>query len=147
MNKAKTHTTSRFLPHSPAQIYKAFASAEILTSWWGPNGFSNTFEVFEFNEGGKWEFLMHGPDGRSYKNNSVFLKLIPDSKIVIHHDCPPNFTLTIELTPEGNGTLLTWNQEFDDAKTAQAIKERAGSGNEENLDRLEQALQLASVAV
>ena len=102
----------------------------------GPEGFSNTFEVFEFTAGGRWKFVMHGPDGNSYSNESFFEELVPDAKIVIHHDCLPNFKLTVDLTPVSDGTHLTWVQVFEDAATAQAVKQRAGSANEQNIDRL-----------
>jgi len=83
---------------------------------------------------------MHGPDGADYENTSLFKEIVPDSMIVIHHNCPPDFTLTVELNANSEGTLLTWNQEFQDAETAQAVKKRAGSANEENIDKLEQVL-------
>ncbi|GAB1258377.1 SRPBCC domain-containing protein [Aurantivibrio plasticivorans] len=144
MYEDRTLSTSRTLPFSPEEIYDAFASAEKLASWWGPEGFTNTFDVFEFTEGGRWQFVMHGPDGNSYDNKSYFENLVPNSKIVIHHDCPPNFKLTIELSPTNEGTLLTWDQVFENAQTAQAVKERAGSANEQNIDRLTKVLNEAA---
>ncbi|WP_330959315.1 SRPBCC domain-containing protein [Photobacterium sp. 53610] len=144
MIEERTLRTSRVLPFSPKEIYGAFASADLLASWWGPEGFSNTFEIFEFTTGGRWKFVMHGPDGKSYLNESFFKELVPDSRIVIHHDCPPNFRLTIELTPEKEGTDLIWEQVFEDAETAQAVKQRAGTANEQNIDRLIAALSKAA---
>lgn len=140
MAEDRTLQTSRKLPFSPKQIYAAFASGEILASWWGPEGFTNTFDVFEFTPGGRWEFTMHSPEGHNYHNESFFEELVPESKIVIHHDCPPNFRLTVELIPEGKGTHLRWIQVFEDAETAQAVKQRAGLANEQNIDRLTEAL-------
>ena len=93
MSDDRTLSTARNLPYTVKEIYKAFASPDLLALWWGPEGFSNTFEIFEFTEGGRWKFMMHGPDGSDYLNESVFEELVPDSKIVIHHDCPPNFKL------------------------------------------------------
>lgn len=146
MSEESTLRTSRTLPFSPGQVYRAFASADLLASWWGPAGFSNTFEIFEFTAGGRWKFIMHSPDGVDYPNESVFEELVPDKRIVIHHDCPPNFKLTIGLTPEDEGTYLSWEQVFDDAATAQAVKQRAGSANEQNIDRLTAVLSQATTA-
>ncbi|MED5523638.1 MAG: SRPBCC family protein [Pseudomonadota bacterium] len=140
MSEERTLRTSRTLPFSPEQVYGAFAKADLLAKWWGPEGFSNTFEVFDFTVGGRWRFVMHGPDGVDYQNHSVFEELVPGTKIVIHHDCPPNFILTIHLAAEGEATLLTWEQVFDDAKTAQAIKQMAGAANEQNIDKLTRVL-------
>lgn len=136
----RTLRTARTLPYSPQQIYGAFASPDLLASWWGPEGFSNTFEIIEFTAGGRWKFVMHGPDGKDYANESIFAALEPDASIVIRHVCPPHFTLTVELTPADGGTHLSWVQVFDDARTAQAVKQRAGPANEQNLDRLTQVL-------
>jgi len=147
MNEDRTLSTSRTLPYSPEEIYGAFASPDLLASWWGPDGFSNTFEIFEFTAGGRWKFVMHGPDGNDYLNESKFEELVPNSTVVIKHDCPPHFTLTVELTPAGEDTHLTWNQVFEDAETAQAVKARAGSANEQNIDRLTRVLEEAAGAV
>jgi uncharacterized protein YndB with AHSA1/START domain len=136
----RTLRTSRNLPYSPQQVYAAFRSAELLALWWGPDGFSNTFEVFEFSEGGRWSFVMHGPDGQSYRNESVFEMLVPDAGVVIRHACPPHFTLTVKLSPAGGGTHVSWEQVFDEANVAQAVKQRVGPANEQNLDRLTRVL-------
>lgn len=141
MTAEKTLRTSRTLPYSPEDVYSAFATADLLARWWGPKGFSNTFDIFEFTSGGRWEFVMHAPDGTDYKNTSVFRELVPNSRIVIHHNCPPDFVLIVELTAVDDGTHLVWNQEFQDAETAQAVKQRAGSANEENIDKLEEVLR------
>jgi len=146
MTEDRTLRTSRTLPFSPKEIYAAFASADLLASWWGPEGFSNTFEVFEFTAGGRWKFVMHGPDGKNYLNESFFEELVPDAKIVIHHVCPPKFKLTVELTPVGEGTHLTWVQVFENAETAHAVKLRAGPANEQNIDRLTHVLSEAANA-
>ena len=146
MSEDRTMRTSRNLPYTPKEIYRAFASADLLALWWGPEGFSNTFEIFDFTEGGRWKFMMHGPDGNNYPNESLFEELVPDTKIVIHHDCPPNFKLTVQLTPVGEGTHLTWEQVFEDAETAQAVKQRVGSANEQNIDRLTYVLSKGSNA-
>lgn len=143
MTEERTLQTSRTLPYFPQEIYNAFASAEVLATWWGPEGFTNTFEVFEFTPGGQWKFVMHSPDGNNYQNESIFQELVPDRKIVIEHVCAPHFTLTIELIPVSEGTRLTWEQMFDDAQTAQAISRLVGDANEQNLDRLTGVLSQA----
>lgn len=140
MRDHRTLKTERLLPFSAEAIYGAFASGRMLASWWGPEGFTNTFHAFEFIEGGSWIFTMHGPDGRDYGNQSRFQALVPARRVVIRHERPPLFTLTIGLTPLKDCTHLTWEQTFDDAETARALTARVVSANEENLDRLTAAL-------
>lgn len=132
--------TSRILPFSRSQIYGAFSSPDLLAKWWGPNGFTNTFEAFEFCTGGRWTFVMHGPDGKDYFNESIFEELVPNTMVVIRHDCQPYFTLTVSLEYASGGTHLVWEQAFEDAQTAQAVKQMVGAANEENIDRLTRVL-------
>ncbi len=144
MSNDRTLGTERILPYTPEAIYNAFATPRVLAYWWGPDGFTNTFDVFDFKAGGKWIFTMHGPDGRSYANKSFFAELDPSRSIVIRHDCPPFFTLTVGLSPVAGGTRLTWDQAFDDAETAKAVQAIVGPANEQNLDRLTRALALST---
>lgn len=146
MDPQRTLSTSRTLPHPPAVIYAAFASADILASWWGPKGFTSTFEVFEFEAGGRWKFVMHSADGKDYANESIFAALEPDSRVVIEHIAHPHYRLTVSLEPVAGGTCLTWQQTFKDAKTAHGLRHIVGPANEQNLDRLASALAKADRA-
>jgi uncharacterized protein YndB with AHSA1/START domain len=138
--------TARTLPYSPQAVYAAFASGPVLASWWGPEGFTNTFDTFDFTVNGRWVFTMHGPDGKDYVNTSFFAALEPPTRVVIRHDCPPYFTLTVGLAEVDGGTHLTWEQAFDDPETARAVSDRVGPANEQNLDRLTIALHRANSA-
>jgi uncharacterized protein YndB with AHSA1/START domain len=140
----RTLVTSRVIAASPEQVYATFVSAERLARWWGPQGFRNTFQVFEPRTGGTWRFVMHGPNGGDHPNESVFEELIPGERIVIRHVSGPRFTLTVTLTSDGAGTRLTWRQSFDSAREYEAVRSLAGPANEENLDRLEVELASAS---
>lgn len=136
MNNDTSFHTERTLPFSPQVVYKAFATADVLATWWGPQGFTNEFEVFEFQVGGRWVFVMVGPDGARYPNQNVFVELEPASRLVIRHDCEPFFTLTVQLSAVSGGTHLQWQQVFDDVHIAQAVKAIVEPANEQNLDRL-----------
>ena len=139
----RTLFTERTLPASPEAVYGAFADAAVLATWWGPEGFTNTFERFEFCVGGAWQFHMHGPNGASYANTNRFLALEPARRVVIRHDCAPLFTLTVELEAAPGGTRLRWAQAFDDAATANALRAIVVPANEQNLDRLSRTLHAA----
>ncbi|HEX5357994.1 MAG TPA: SRPBCC domain-containing protein [Aquabacterium sp.] len=107
-----------------------------LARWWGPAGFSNRFDRFEFEAGGKWIFTMIGPDGTTYPNEAMFTHIDEDRRVVIQHVCQPHFQLTISLEPAPGGTLLRWDQAFADPAVAQAVKHIVEPANEQNLDRL-----------
>src|SRR5262245_45023949 len=117
-----TFRTQRVLPHPPQQVFEAFARPELLARWWGPNGFTNTFEIFEFKPGGRWKFVMHGPNGSNHPNESRFLELKPSSRVVIQHESEPHFVLSVDLTAHEDGTTVRWNQEFEDSAVAARVK-------------------------
>lgn len=41
-------------------VYRVWSEPEHLKNWWGPAGFTNTIHEFDFREGGRWSFIMHG---------------------------------------------------------------------------------------
>lgn len=132
-----TFKTSRVFAAAPEQVFAAFAAPERLARWWGPDGFRNTFDQFEFKPGGLWRFTMHGPDGSNYPNESRFVAISPESEIVIRHLSQPCFQLTIALQPEGAGTRVNWEQAFDLPEVAAAVAHVVVPANEQNLTRWE----------
>jgi uncharacterized protein YndB with AHSA1/START domain len=139
-HSSSTVSVERLLSASPRQIFAAFEDPDQLAQWWGPAGFTNTFELCKFEPGGRWVYVMHGPDGRDYPNESVFREIERDTRIVIDHVVLPIYTLTITLTPEGGKTLLTWEQEFENTAFATRMRSFLENANNENLDRLETVL-------
>src|SRR5262245_5252907 len=130
----------RVLSYPPQRVFEAFARPEVLALWWGPSGFTNTFEVFEFRPGGRWKFVMHGPNGSNHPNESVFLKLDAPSTLVIQHVSPPRFVLTVSLITHEDGTEIIWTQEFEDSEVAARLIHIVEPANEQNLDRLQSVL-------
>lgn len=136
-------SSSRLFPFAPEQIFAAFANPEQLATWWGPDGFTNTFEIFEFKAQGQWQFVMHGPDGKSYPNDCLFLEA-SRQRIVVRHLSQPNFTLTITLADADGQTNLHWYQAFDDPRVAASLEHIIVPANEQNLNRLHTALSAAA---
>jgi uncharacterized protein YndB with AHSA1/START domain len=135
-----TFRSERVLPHPVQRVFEAFARPELLARWWGPAGFSNTFETFEFEPGGRWKFVMHGPGRSHHANESIFLEILAPSRLVIQHVSPPHFVLTVTLAAHEAGSLITWNQEFEDRALAARLRQIAEPANEQNLDRLQSVL-------
>jgi uncharacterized protein YndB with AHSA1/START domain len=133
-------STERVFPASPREIFAAFEQPDRLARWWGPEGFRNTFEQFDFRPGGRWVFVMHGPNGASYANENVFREIEPDARIVIEHVVKPWYRLTVTLSARGDGTHLAWVQEFESPEFAEKMRRISGPANEQNLDRLQALL-------
>ena len=130
-----TFNTSREIPAPVEQVFAAF-NPERLSRWWGPTGFTNTFKVCEFKSSGRWSFVMHGPDGKNYPNESIFVEIESPEKVVVQHISEPKFRLTIILTPSPTGTVVSWSQAFESLEVARRIEHIVVPANELNLERL-----------
>lgn len=133
----RAHVAQRTLDAPCATVFGAFRNPEQLARWWGPKGFSNSFEEFDFRKGGVWRFTMHGPDGKDYSNESRFIDIVENKRVVIEHLSDHHFILTVTFTALGNATSLTWKQLFDTAHHYREIADFVSQANEQNLDRLE----------
>jgi len=131
-----TFNTSREIPATAEQVFAAIGDSERLSRWWGPAGFTNTFSVCEFKQGGRWSFIMHGPDGKIYPNENVFAEIEPSRKVVIQHVSEPKFRLTITLASSAVGTIVSWAQAFESSEIASRLEHIVVPANEQNLERL-----------
>jgi uncharacterized protein YndB with AHSA1/START domain len=131
-----TFTTTREIPASTKQVFAALSDPDRLARWWGPAGFTNTFSVCEFRNGGRWSLVMHGPEGGNYPNESVFSEIEPMRKVVVQHLSEPRFRLTIGLAASATGTIVSWTQAFENAEVASRMEHIVVPANEQNLDRL-----------
>lgn len=132
--------TERTIAATPAEVFAAFEEPERLALWWGPTGFTNTFEAFEFVPGGRWKFAMHGPNGANFPNECVFREIEPAARIVLDHVVKPLYTLTVSLTERDGQTHLTWLQDFGSQQANDKMRPLSATANEQVLDRLETVL-------
>lgn len=132
--------TSRVFNYPQMDIFDAWTNPRKLAKWWGPNGFTNTFNEHDPTPGGRWRFVMQGPDGTDYKNEVDYVEVTPE-RIVLDHINWPLFRLTATFEPlSNNHTKLTFKQTFTTANDFEKVKPVVPTANEENLDRLEAVL-------
>ena len=131
-----TFNTSREIPAPIDQVFAAISDPERLARWWGPTGFTNTFRICEFKPGGQWFLTMHGPDGKNYPNENMFVEIEAPTKVVVQHTSEPRYCLTISLVPSAKGTVVSWSQAFEDPKVASRIARIVVPANDQNLERL-----------
>jgi uncharacterized protein YndB with AHSA1/START domain len=141
-----TFQTTREICASPDEVFGAFSDPQRLARWWGPAGFTNTFAVCEFRPGGRWSFVMHGPNGGNYSNESVFAEVDPPRRIIVEHVSEPKYRLTITLAASAYGTTVSWVQTFEKAEVASRISHIVIPANDENLDRLSAEVSSAPVS-
>ncbi|MBI40910.1 MAG: ATPase [Leptospiraceae bacterium] len=139
----------RYFDVIPELVFKAWASPEELSQWWGPDGFSLTTVSMEFRDGGLWDFVMHGPDGTDYKNRVKFLEILEPSRIVYQHmgDGEENedveFATTVTFEREGPGTRLTMEQEFGTEDELRRVNDKYGAieGGKQHIENLSRHLK------
>jgi len=127
---------TRLIDAPRERVFAAIADPARLARWWGPKGFSSTFDVCEFRPGGAWRFTLHGPDGSDYPNESRFAEIDAPGRVVIEHLSGHHFVLTITLAAQGAQTGVGWVQVFDTVEHREAIAHVVIEANEQNLDRL-----------
>jgi hypothetical protein len=140
----RAQVTQRTIDAPSELVYSAFRNPEQLARWWGPDGFTNSFREFDLRVGGYWRFTMHGPDGRDYPNESRFLEVVPNERVVIEHFSGHHFILTITFSRVGNATVVGWHQLFDTVEHYRQIAEFVAQANEQNLNRLEAEVRRAT---
>ena len=131
-----TFSTSREIPANIDDVFAAISNPERLSRWWGPSGFTNSFHVCDFKNGGRWSFVMHGPNGADYPNENIFSEIESPHRVVVQHISEPKFRLTIGLATSETGTMVSWVQAFESSEFAKRVEAIVVPANEENLDRL-----------
>jgi len=133
--------TTRDFAFPREQVFAAWTQAELLATWWGPKGFTNTFEEFNPQPGGHWRFIMHGPDGTDYPNHSIFADIVKPQRIVFDHMTGHHFEVTALFTEHAGQTRLTWRMRFDTTEECDKIRAFVVNANEENMDKLQRCLE------
>lgn len=127
-------------------VYRAWTEPEHLKNWWGPAGFTNTFNEFDFRIGGKWSFTMHGPDKGNYPNECEFIKIEEPSLIAWKRHSKPLFQILATFEEVSNDkTKIVFKMLFDTNEERNKLKPYVVDKNEENLDRLENELKLMTL--
>ncbi len=135
-------TISRLLNAPRELVWEVWTNPEHIKNWWGPTGFTNTIFKMDVKPGGVWDFTMHGPDGKDYKNKSIFKEVIKPEKIVFDH-IAPNFTATITFEEQDGKTLLNWSMLFETKELFEQVVKtfKADEGLKQNIIKLEEYIK------
>ena len=133
--------TTRIFSFPIATVFRGWSDPKYLKEWWGPAGFTNTFHLFEFKVGGKWSFVMHGPDKGNYQNECEFIKIEAPSLIAWQRHSKPIFQVVVLFEEVTKGeTKVIFKMLFTSEEECNKLKKFVVDKNEENFDRLEQVL-------
>jgi len=106
-------------------VFQAFTDPAHLQHWFGPGGFTITMRGMDFREGGKWSFIMHGPDGTDYDNLITYTKIVKPERLEYLHGTseqdPEHFRVVVTFEQSGSQTVLTMNSLFPTAEARAAV--------------------------
>lgn len=139
--EAEIVTTRTF--KSPRKlVYKAWTDPDHLKNWWGPNGFTNMFNTFDLRVGGRWSFVMHGPEKGNYKNECTFAVIKEPELLVWDRQSQPIFQVEVVFEEiNTNETKVIFKQKFKTVEECEKLRKYVPEKNEENMDRLEEELK------
>lgn len=115
----------RVIDAPPEKVFKAYTDPAILSQWFAPTPWSITDAVVEPRAGGRFNFVMHGPDGERFPNAGIFLEVVENRRLISTDALTPDWkpagapfmVARIELEPTGDGrtkytaTASHWNAE------------------------------------
>ena len=138
---------TRLLDAPRELVFDTWTDPAHIGQWWGPDGFTTTTLEMDVRPGGRWRYVMHGPDGVDYPNRMVYREVVRPERIVydhgddVEHD-PAQFHVTVTFAEEGGGTRLTSRMLFASAEQCEKMKEfGAIEGGNQTLARLDEYLK------
>jgi uncharacterized protein YndB with AHSA1/START domain len=148
---SKTLVITRQLSAPRALVWRTFSDPYHLAQWWGPKGYGNRVEVFDFRTGGRWLHVMIAPDGKELPTDNEIVEVTEPERIVFRNapadpgifgdNPPPGFTKTLTFEEVGNQTRLTLVCTFDTQAQKDAVIRRGFvTGTNESFDKLEEHL-------
>lgn len=109
-------------------VWRAYTEPAHVANWFGPNGFTIDVQEMDVRVGGRWRFMMHGPDGRDYPNRVTYQELVQPERLVFLHgedvdDDPGAFHVTITFDDLGGRTRVTQRMLFATAAQKKGVEQ------------------------
>ena len=135
-------STTRVFDAPRELVWEAWTDPKHVSQWWGPNGFTTTTSVMDVRPGGRWIFVMHGPDGTDYPNEITYVEVVKPERLVYEHGPEPLFHVTVKFVEEGRKTRIEMQSLFDTAAERDRVVEEYGAieGMHQTLGRLAEFL-------
>ncbi len=139
---------TRLINAKRERVYNAFTDPENIGTWWGPDGFTITTHEMDVRVGGKWRFIMHGPDGTDYNDIIIYTLIDPPKELRFTHgddsggEMSNSFETIITFEEQGEKTLLTMRAILASEEVLRKVVEEhnAIEGGKQTINRLEQYL-------
>jgi uncharacterized protein YndB with AHSA1/START domain len=131
---------TRVLNATPAQLFKAWTTPELMTQWFAPKPYETPVVEIEPRDGGKFRTVMTGPDNFHMDSTGVLLKVEKDRRIIFTDAFGPDwkptekafFTAEILFDDLGDGrsryTAIARHWNVEDARTHETMGFHGGWG-------------------
>jgi uncharacterized protein YndB with AHSA1/START domain len=125
-------------------IFDAWTKPELLKRWFGPRRWSLVVCEVDPKVGGKWRFVLRGPDGKEMAMGGVYRELVPPERDVhteSFDDYPGESLVTGVLTEHDGKTTMTATILYPSREVRDAvIKSGIEHGAAETYDKLAEML-------
>lgn len=113
-----TFTIERVYDASPKRVFAAWAEPEAKRRWFvAGEGWELSTYDHDFRVGGREQGRFRRQGGPTYRNDTVYLDIVPDHRIVFAYSMAREETsisaslATVELSPHGPGTKLVFTEQ------------------------------------
>jgi uncharacterized protein YndB with AHSA1/START domain len=145
MDDSFTLITTRQIDAPVDRVWDAWHDPEKIAKWWGPAGFHSTVKELNIRQGGRFEIVMHGPDGTDYPNVYVFDHIVEHKLLVYTNVGSEKFGLApfqsvFDLEAIGKKTRVVLKARFmsQEDKRKHVEEFHAIEGSQQLLQRLEE---------
>jgi uncharacterized protein YndB with AHSA1/START domain len=134
-------TVKRHYHAPPEKVFSAWTDPKKLGRWFCPVACEPVLAETDARVGGRYRIVVRAQSGEEHDVSGTFREVVPNRRLVFTwawRTTPERESLvTVELKPDGDGTLLTLTHEqfFDEA-----ARDRHQSGWSPILDRLSEVL-------
>jgi uncharacterized protein YndB with AHSA1/START domain len=108
-------TLKRRYKAPPAKVFAAWTDPKKIAQWFGPPGVKSVAAECDLRAGGPYKIVAFSYNGEKHQVGGVYREIVPNEKLVFTwawHSTPERESLvTVLLTPDGDGTLLTLTHE------------------------------------
>jgi len=145
MDDTYSITITREMNVPADKVWDAWNRPDKIAKWWGPAGFTSTVNHLEVRDGGRFEVVMHGPNGVDYPNVYIFDHVEKPRQLVYTNTGSKEFGLApfqsvFDIEQIGDRTRVTLHARFssEEDKRKHVEQFHAIEGAQQLLQRLEE---------
>ena len=138
--KKPSLTIRRRLNAAPEKVFSAWTDPAKIKRWFGPEGIETLRAESDPRVGGRYRIVARAPSGEEHDVSGVYREVVPNEKLVFTwawRSTPERESLvTVELKPDGSGTVLTLTHEHFYDEDARDRHQHGWDGSMIRLERV-----------